>query len=105
MSADANFCTLEHSGWSPDAVPENLSFATRGRSLAAELRRWEQGDLLEEKELFEEVGAVLSGRFELRSDTERYELAAGQAIMIPAGEPRSWRLLTEVGVLYRVRCA
>jgi quercetin dioxygenase-like cupin family protein len=48
------------------------------------------------------MGAVLEGRFELTCGDERYELAAGMGILIPANEPHVWRVLSDDGVLYRV---
>jgi quercetin dioxygenase-like cupin family protein len=48
------------------------------------------------------MGAVLEGRFALVCGDETHELLAGDGIVIPPGEARAWRLLSERGVLYRV---
>ncbi len=50
----------------------------------------------------EEVGAVVSGRFELIFDDETRTLDAGQAAAIDQGQPHVWRCVSERGVLYRV---
>lgn len=107
MSSSLRICTTQESGWSPQAVPAALDFHTRGDVLAVELRRWHAGEAVtidQPRELREEMGAILSGRYELVCGDERYELAAGDGIVIPPGEPRTWRSLSDDGVLYRVSC-
>ena len=104
MSAFVAASTAD-SGWRPDDAAPAPRFRTEGRDLVVELRRWERGDIAQltpPAGQGEEVGAVLNGRFELVSDGERHELAPGSGILIPPGVPRSWRLLSESGVLYRV---
>jgi len=98
-------CSTADSGWRPDDAATAPRFRAEGRDLIVELRRWEQGDIGElapPPDLAEEVGAVLNGRFELVSEGERHELAPGAGILIPPGQARTWRLLSESGVLYRV---
>ena len=104
MSAAFRPCTAEDSGWRPDAksAPD---FRCDGRELTVELKRWTAGDIasiVAAPGLTEEMGAVLEGRFELSCEDERYELNAGDGLLIPASAPRTWRLLSESGVLYRV---
>ena len=104
MSAAFRACSTADTGWRPgvDTAPK---FRTEGNALIVELRRWERadiGELAAPPNLGEEVGAVLAGRFELTAGAERHELAAGAGILIPPGEPRTWRLLSDSGVLYRV---
>jgi mannose-6-phosphate isomerase-like protein (cupin superfamily) len=104
MSSAFDACSTADSGWRPDAAAAPR-FRTEGHDLVVELRRWERRDigrLTPPPHLAEEVGAVLDGRFELVSDGERHELAPGSGILIPPGASRSWRLLTDSGVLYRV---
>jgi mannose-6-phosphate isomerase-like protein (cupin superfamily) len=50
----------------------------------------------------EEMGAVLEGRFTLVCGEESHSLSVGDGILVPRGEPRSWRLDSDHGVLYRV---
>jgi mannose-6-phosphate isomerase-like protein (cupin superfamily) len=105
MSERFEACSTADSGWRPDDPASAPQFRTEGRDLVVELRRWNRGDigaLTPPPDLAEEVGAVLAGRFELHSDGERHELAAGSGILIPPGAPRTWRLLSDSGVLYRV---
>ena len=97
-------CTVADSGWRPGASSAPC-FRTEGHDLVVELRRWTPGDIAQlapPRELNEEVGAVLEGRFELVCEDERHELAAGSGILVPPGAPRTWRLLSDSGVLYRV---
>lgn len=105
MSAAFARCSVADSGWRPDTTAPEPKFRAQGRDLVVELRRWHQsdiGELTAPPDLGEEVAAVLDGRFELVSDDERHELAAGSGILIPPGAARTWRLLSESGVLYRV---
>jgi mannose-6-phosphate isomerase-like protein (cupin superfamily) len=89
------------SGWRAGGPPTEVAFSAKGQVLATELRRWHSGEQREQTGP-EEVGAVLEGHFELRCGDERHELAAGQGILIPAGEPHVWQILSDTGVLYRV---
>jgi quercetin dioxygenase-like cupin family protein len=50
----------------------------------------------------EEVAAVLEGEFRIEAAGEQYELARGEAILIPPRAPRTWTCLSERGALYRV---
>ena len=105
MSGAFEACSTADSGWRPGDAAAAPRFRTEGRDLVVELRRWEPGDigqLTPPPGLAEEVGAVLDGRFELVSGGERHELASGSGILIPPGAPRTWRLLSASGVLYRV---
>ncbi len=105
MSSAFETLSTADSGWRPDDTATKPQFRTEGRALVVELRRWERGDIVQlapPPDLAEEVGAVLDGRFELVSDGERHELAPGSGILIPPGVARTWRLLTDSGVLYRV---
>jgi mannose-6-phosphate isomerase-like protein (cupin superfamily) len=104
MSAEFRPCTTADTGWRPDEETA-LDFRAEGSELAVELKRWTREDIAQldaAPGLVEEMGAVLGGRFELVCEEERYELEAGGGILIPAGVPRRWRLLSETGVLYRV---
>jgi quercetin dioxygenase-like cupin family protein len=49
----------------------------------------------------EEVVAILEGRFDIDAAGEHYRLVAGEAILIPPGEPRRFACLDAKGVLYR----
>ncbi len=105
MSAAFEACSTADSGWRPGDAAAAPQFRTAGRDLVVELRRWERSDIAQlapPPGLAEEVGAVLDGRFELVSEGERHELAAGSGILIPPGAARTWRLLSDSGVLYRV---
>jgi hypothetical protein len=105
MSSAFELCSTEDSGWRPADAATAPAFRTEGRDLIVELRRWNASDIAElapPPNLGEEVGAVLNGRFELTTGDERHELAPGSGILIPPGEARTWRLLSESGVLYRV---
>jgi hypothetical protein len=105
MSATFVRAMTADSGWRPHDPQTAPDFRADGRDLVVELRRWHKGDigaLTPPPNLNEEVGAVLDGRFELLCGDERHELAAGSGILIPPGEDRTWRLLSESGVLYRV---
>ena len=105
MSAAFERCSTEDSGWRPADEATDPHFRTQCRALAVELRRWNASDIAEltaPPNLGEEVGAVLNGRFELTMGDERHELAPGSGILIPPGEARTWRLLSDSGVLYRV---
>lgn len=98
-------CTAADTGWRPDGAATAPDFRAEGNELAVELRRWTRDDIARLEpppRLVEEMAAVLEGRFEMTSEDDRYELEAGAGILIPAGAPRSWRLLSENGVLYRV---
>jgi quercetin dioxygenase-like cupin family protein len=96
-------CTTADSGWRPNAATAP-DFRAEGDELAVELRRWTPGIGVPEapRGLGEEMGAVLEGRFELACDDERYELGPGDGLLIPAGASRTWRVLSDSGVLYRV---
>lgn len=50
----------------------------------------------------EEVAAVLEGQFHVDAAGESYDLARGEAIVIPESEARAWRCTSARGVLYRV---
>ena len=50
----------------------------------------------------EEVGAILQGIFRIETSEETIDLVAGEAIIVPPGEPREWTCLEGRGVLYRV---
>jgi mannose-6-phosphate isomerase-like protein (cupin superfamily) len=105
MSTAFRPCTVADSGWKPDDPQTMLNFHGEGAELAVELRLWTRRDIAQiapPPGLGEEMAAVLSGRFELVCDDERYQLAAGDGLLIPTGASRSWRLQTETGVLYRV---
>jgi hypothetical protein len=105
MSDAFEVCSTADSGWRPDDAATAPQFRAEGRDLVVELRRWERADIAQlapAPGLAEEVGAVLNGRFELVSDGERHELAQGSGILIPPGAARTWRLLSNSGVLYRV---
>jgi hypothetical protein len=105
MSPAFELCSTEDSGWRPADETTEPRFRTEGRDLVVELRRWNAGDIAElaaPPNLGEEVGAVLNGRFELTTGDERHELVPGSGILIPPGEARTWRLLSDSGVLYRV---
>jgi hypothetical protein len=105
MSAAFVRAVTEDSGWRPHDPNSSPDFRAEGRDLTVELRRWHRDDIggiAAPPNLNEEVGAVLDGRFELRSGDERHELAAGSGILIPPGAERTWRLLSDSGVLYRV---
>jgi len=105
MSTAFELCSTDDSGWRPGDEATAPHFRTQGRDLIVELRRWNVSDIADlapPPNLGEEVGAVLDGRFELTTGDERHELAAGSGILIPPGEPRTWRLLSGSGVLYRV---
>jgi mannose-6-phosphate isomerase-like protein (cupin superfamily) len=107
VSSAVNLCSTGESGWKPGHPNTGVAFQTHGVVLAVELRHWAGGETLdvrERTELCEEMGAVLEGRYELLCGDERYELAAGDGILVPPGEPRTWRVLSEAGVLYRVSC-
>ena len=52
--------------------------------------------------LGEEVGAILEGDFRVDAAGETYELTAGEAILIPPDEMRTWTCQSKRGVLYRV---
>lgn len=54
------------------------------------------------RRLGEEVALVLSGRFTLELDDERHALSAGEAVIVPAGERRTWTCDEGPGRLYRV---
>ncbi|WP_233857510.1 hypothetical protein [Paraburkholderia sp. HD33-4] len=49
----------------------------------------------------EEVVAILEGEFDIDAAGEHYRLVAGEAILIPLGEPRRFTCLDAKGVLYR----
>jgi hypothetical protein len=102
MSAAQEICAVEASGW-PTA--DHFDHLRLGKNLTAELKRWASAEECGGRDfgLVEELGAALEGRFELTSGDDRYEIAAGQAILVPAGAPRQWRALDD-GVLYRVAC-
>jgi hypothetical protein len=105
MSAPFQPCTAADSGWRPDDAETAPQFTAEGQELAVELRRWTKADiatLAAPRDLGEEMGAVLNGRFELICEDDRYELEPGGGILIPPAAPRTWRLLSESGVLYRV---
>jgi hypothetical protein len=105
VSATFEPCTAADSGWRPGDETTAPHFRADGRELAVELRRWTREDiatLAAPRELGEEMGAVLNGSFEIICEDERYELQAGAGILIPPAAPRTWRLLSETGVLYRV---
>jgi quercetin dioxygenase-like cupin family protein len=106
MNAGTPLCTTAYSGWRPESTTP-VDFRTRGKVLSVELRRWTTGasvSVSTPADLGEEMGAVLEGRYELTCEGERYELGPGDGILIPAGEPHTWRLLSGEGVLYRVCC-
>jgi hypothetical protein len=105
VSATFRPCTAADSGWRPGDEATAPHFRAEGLELAVELRRWTQDDiatLVAPRDLGEEMGAVLNGRFELICEDDRYELEPGGCILIPPAAPRAWRLLSETGVLYRV---
>ena len=107
MSPALNLCSVAQSGWKPAGRNAGVDFRKQGAVLAVELRHWASGERLEVRqraELREEMGAVLEGRYELVCGDERYELEAGDGILVPPGEPHSWRVLSDGGVLYRVSC-
>lgn len=98
-------CTTADTGWRPHDDATNPDFQGAGRELGAELKRWTRADaerLAAPGELREEMGAVLDGCFEIVCEDERYELRPGDGILIPHQAPRTWRLLSEDGTLYRV---
>lgn len=96
--------TLEDTGWRPD-VSTPIAFQIAGTDLDAELKNWPKGTVeVSASDLApEELGAVLGGQFELTCGDEKYVLKPGDGLLIPRGEPRVWRVLSEEGVLYRVR--
>lgn len=97
--------TVADSGWRPGDPASQPAFRTEGRHLVVELRRWTRDDidtLAPPRALGEELAAVLEGEFELVAGDERHVVAAGNGMLIPPGEPRTWRLRSEAGVLYRV---
>ncbi|EUC20251.1 UNVERIFIED_ORG: hypothetical protein BDU10_8057 [Burkholderia sp. CF145] len=55
--------------------------------------------------LGEELAAVLEGRVDIVAADEHYVLSAGEAILIPPREARSYRCVTPHCVLYRVTCS
>lgn len=76
-----------------------------GDHLDLALRRFSAGEALAgaEDALFEEVGAVVEGEFHIDAAGESYDLAKGEGILIPPGEPRVWRCTSpQGGLLYRV---
>ena len=93
-------CRVQASGWSAHSSGD-VAFSAKGEVLTSELRRWRGREVLEQSGP-EEVGAVLEGCFELQCGDERHELAAGDGILIPAGEAHRWQVVSETGVLYRV---
>lgn len=97
-------CVVLDSGWLPGRDTQMNSFEAGGVLLVAKLRRWSAGDTDERpfQHLPEEMGAVLDGVFELVCGDERYVLEAGDGILIPAHEARTWRLLSDHGAVYRV---
>jgi hypothetical protein len=105
VSAAFRPCTAADTGWRPGDETAAPDFRADGSELTVELKRWTSegiAHLEPPRGLGEEMGAVLDGRFELVCEGDRYDLEAGAGILIPAGAPRSWRLLSENGVLYRV---
>jgi quercetin dioxygenase-like cupin family protein len=95
-------CSVVDTGW---RLGQNrpVAFEQRAEELAVSLTRVAHGDSIGSASgLAEEMGAVLEGRFGLVSGGESHELSAGDGIVIPRGEERVWRLLSERGVLYRV---
>ena len=104
MTAAFKPCVTADSGWRPDGTT-TPDFRLEGHDLVVELRRWDRADIghiAPPPNLGEEVAAVLEGRFELVAGDERHQLAAGSGILVPPGAQRTWRLLTDFGVLYRV---
>lgn len=93
--------TMLETGWKTVAKPE---FRAAGAALAVDLRGFTQParKIGNPASGSEEFGAVLEGEFVLCSDEDVYELQAGQAVLIPPGAAREWRLVSASGTLYRV---
>lgn len=94
-------CNVYDSGWQP-ATPAGLNIQVQGKELHAQLKHWtkdEQNTIA--AGAGEEMGAVISGKFQLRYGDELHTLNAGQGILIPQGREYTWKAL-ENGVLYQV---
>jgi quercetin dioxygenase-like cupin family protein len=95
-------CSVVDTGWR-FGQSEPVACEQRAEELAVTLTRVVHGDPIGSASgLAEEMGAVLEGRFALVCGDETHELLAGDGVVIPPGEARAWRLLSERGVLYRV---
>ncbi|NBA94842.1 hypothetical protein [Pseudomonas sp. R5(2019)] len=77
--------------------------AISGDAFDLQLRRFVQGEAVEGgiSDLGEEVGAIVEGSFDVFAADESYSLSAGEAILIPAHEPRRWVCTSAQGLLYR----
>ncbi|MDH4872016.1 hypothetical protein [Pseudomonas sp. BN515] len=89
---------------SPLAANAQAPVALEGDALRVALRNFRQGERIEGGLdcLGEEVGVVLEGAFEVSAAGEHYHLVAGEGIVIPPEEARSWVCASETGALYRV---
>jgi mannose-6-phosphate isomerase-like protein (cupin superfamily) len=106
MADSLTLCTVADSGWRPEMTDARVDFKSRGKDLIVELRQWHDGEALNVAlSEGDELGAVLSGQFELWCGDERHVLDAGTGILIPRGEAHRWRLLSKTGTLYRVTSA
>lgn len=85
---------------------ESASIAQAGETLVTMVAVCRQGDTIigpiSPAGWTEEVGAVVTGRFDLIFDDETRTLDAGQAAAIDQGQPHRWRCVSDAGVLYRV---
>ncbi|HTW89172.1 MAG TPA: cupin domain-containing protein [Candidatus Binataceae bacterium] len=85
---------------------ESASIAQAGKTLVTAVAVCRRGDTIaapiSPAGWTEEVGAVVTGRFELIFDDETRVLEAGQAAAIDQGQPHRWQCVSEAGVLYQV---
>lgn len=81
-----------------------VNVQARGKAFDVSIREFVQAETVsaDAGAIGEEVAAVLQGTFRIDAAGETYVLARGEAIVIPAGEPRLWNCTSERGVLYRV---
>jgi len=79
-------------------------FDATGKAFDVAIRVFAEGETVsaDADAIGEEVAAVLEGQFHVDAAGESYDLARGEAIVIPEFEARTWRCTSARGVLYRV---
>ena len=98
-------CTTKDAGWTKGPQSQKSTVTVSGDSLKIELRRWRKGEKAKGTPCGsngEEMAAVMSGTFRVRTATEEHELTTGEGIIIPPGSEREWQSLESGGCLYRV---
>jgi|SRR5690625_394317 len=94
-------CHVYDTGWQNNS--KDLNVQVEGEDLKAKLKFWERGaqNTISDN-TGEALGAVLSGKFELRLGAEQHILTTGDAVLIPDEPEYTWTAL-ESGFLYQVK--